>query len=252
MSSLNVIPEMVSTASGNLQNLGSALRSANAAAASQTTAIAAPAADEVSSAISAALGAHAEEFQALSAKAAAFHDEFVNLLNGGAAQYLNAEVANAQQTLANAVSAPAGGIAGAAANAADTVDNTLGAININYPFGPLGISLSATPIFVSDGMGGSMLSGLIGTGAVTYNTPLGSGVLASANISEGFTAGGGWFGHILETWPLGAWVTVDGTGSFFPLGISSLAYNFDGLEISIPGTGLLGPVVPNVTWNPNP
>ncbi|OBF50994.1 hypothetical protein A5787_07660 [Mycobacterium sp. 852002-50816_SCH5313054-b] len=101
-------------------------------------------------------------------------------------------------------------------------------------------------------MGGSLLSGLTGSGAVTYNTPFGSGVLASANVSEGFTAGGGWFGHILETWPLGAWVTVDGTGTFFPLGFTSLAYNFDGLEISVPGTGLLGPFVPNVTWNPNP
>lgn len=252
MSSLNVTPEIVTAASGNLQNLGSALRSANAAAASQTTAIAAPAADEVSSAISVALGAHAQEFQAVSAKAAAFHDEFVNLLSGGAAQYLNAEAANVQQTLARAVSAPAGGVAAAAANAADTVDNTFGAISINYPFGPFGISLNATPIFVSDGMGGSVLSGLIGAGAVTYNLPWASGVLASANISEGFTPTGGWFGHILETWPLGAWVTVDGTGSFFPLGITSLAYNFDGLEISVPGTGLLGPFVPNVTWNPNP
>ncbi|WP_231994037.1 PE family protein [Mycobacterium sp. 852002-50816_SCH5313054-b] len=64
---------MVSAAGGNLQNLGSALRSANAAAASQTTAIAAPAADEVSSAISAALGTHAQEFQALSARAERRH-----------------------------------------------------------------------------------------------------------------------------------------------------------------------------------
>lgn len=119
---------MVSTASGNLQNLGSALRSANAAAASQTTEIVAPAADEVSSAISAALGSHAQEFQAISAKAAAFHDEFVNLLNGGAAQYLNAEAANVQQTLANVVNAPA-------AAAAES---------INTPFGPVSLTFGGS------------------------------------------------------------------------------------------------------------
>ncbi len=51
MSLLSVVPDVVATASANLENLGSALSSANAAAASQTTAIAAPAADEVSAAV---------------------------------------------------------------------------------------------------------------------------------------------------------------------------------------------------------
>ncbi len=263
MPSLNVAPEVVSAASGNLQNLGSTLRSANAAAAGQTTAIAAPAADEVSSAISAALGTHAQEFQALRARAAAFHDEFVNLLNGGAAQYLSAEAANVRQTLADAVNAPAEavlghplmgtgqGVAVAAANAADTIGPG-GGIDINYPFGPFGLSLSATPTFISDGMGGLILTGLTGTGAVTLSTPFGSGVLASANISEGFTADGGFYGHILETWPLG-WVSTNATGVFFPYPWpTSLAYNFDGLEIAWPGTTLFGPFLPNVSWNPNP
>jgi hypothetical protein len=107
MSLLSVVPDSVSAASGNLQSIGSSVRSATAAAAAQTTAIAAPAADEVSAAITALFGTHAQQFQALSAKAAAFHDEFANLLNGGAAQYLNTEVANVRQTLVNAVNAPA-------------------------------------------------------------------------------------------------------------------------------------------------
>lgn len=252
MSLLSVAPDMVSAASGSLENLGSALRSANAAAASQTTAVLAPAADEVSAAITALLGTHAQQFQAANAQAASFHDNFVNLLNGGAAQYVSTELANVQQTLANTVNAPSQAVAAAAAVPADTLDSGLGAISINYPFGPFGISLTAGPTFVSDGMGGLLLTGLTGTGAVTYNLPLGSGVLASANIAEGFTANGGFFGHILETWPLGAWVAVDATGTYFPLGFTSLAYNFNGLEFSVPGTGPLGPVVPNVTWNPNP
>ncbi len=107
MSLLSVVPEAVTTASGDLDELASVVRSANAAAASRTTAIAAPAADEVSTAITAIFGTHAQGFQALGAKASAFHDEFAKLLHGGAAQYLNTEVANAEQSLVNAVSMPA-------------------------------------------------------------------------------------------------------------------------------------------------
>ncbi|ORW50301.1 hypothetical protein AWB90_07070 [Mycobacterium paraense] len=238
MSSLNVMPEMVSAASGNLQNLGSALRSANAAAASQTTAIAAPAADEVSSAISAALGAHGQEFQAISAQAATFHDEFVNLLSGGAAQYLNAEAANVQQVAA-AVVTPT--------TTPDTPPNGFGAINLNYPFGPFGVSLSSIPTFYANGD----LS-LISSGAVTYNLPLGSGVLASVSANQAII-GNAFYGYAVENFPLGAWVSFGMTGFFNPYPqLSTLMYNFDGLEFSVPGTGLLGPFVPNVTWNPNP
>src|SRR5262245_48436655 len=127
MSSLSVVPEIVSAASGNLQNLGSALRSASAAAASQTTAVMAPAADEVSAAITALLGTHAQEFQTINAQAAAFHDEFVNRLSGGAAQYVSAELANAQQTAL-------GSVAGAAANPAATAPLLGSSFNI----GPVG------------------------------------------------------------------------------------------------------------------
>ena len=114
MSLLNLVPDLVEAASGNLQNIGSALHSANAAAAAQTSAIAAPAADEVSAAITALFGAHAQEFQTLNAQAAAFHDEFVNLLNGGAARYVHTEMANAGQTLLNSIGTGQS-IAGAAA-----------------------------------------------------------------------------------------------------------------------------------------
>lgn len=247
MSLLRVAPDIVAAASGNLENVGSALRSANATAAAQTTAVVAPAADEVSAAITALLGTHAQDFEALNARAAAFHDQFVSQFSGAAAQYASAEAANAQQTLANALGAPAQAVA-----AADAIDNNFGAFSFNYPFGPFGVSFNAGPTFIGDGMGGLILTGLAGSGAVTYNTPLGSGILASATVSEGFTPTGGFFGHILETWPLGSFVAVDATGTYFPLGFTSLAYNFNGLEFSVPGTGALGPLVPNVTWNPNP
>jgi hypothetical protein len=78
----------------------------------------------VSIAISRLFGTYGQEFQAVSAQAAAFHDEFVTLLNGGATAYLSAEITNAEQSLLNAVNAPVqtlagqqiGGVASALAN----------------------------------------------------------------------------------------------------------------------------------------
>jgi hypothetical protein len=149
VSVLSVVPDIVAAASGNLQNIGSALRGANAAAAAQTTAIAAPAADEVSAAITALFGTHAQEFQVLSAKAAVFHNEFVSLLNGGAAQYLNTEVANAEQTLVNAVNTPAQALLGhpligtgtghgpTGAATAHNAANSAAATTVTKQFGPI-------------------------------------------------------------------------------------------------------------------
>ncbi len=93
-----IAPEMVSSAAEDLAGIRAALGEA-VAAASPTTGVAAAAGDEVSTAISALFGTYGREFQALSAQAAAFHEEFVSLLNGGAAAYLGTEMANAEQTL---------------------------------------------------------------------------------------------------------------------------------------------------------
>jgi hypothetical protein len=78
----------------DLANLGSTISEANAAAAVPTTGLVAAAQDEVSTAIAALFGSHARQFQALSAKAAAFHNQFVQALTGGAASYAEAEAAN--------------------------------------------------------------------------------------------------------------------------------------------------------------
>jgi PE family len=99
-------PELVTESASDLAGIGSSLGEATAAAATPTTGVAAAAADEVSIAISQLFGAHGREFQAASARAAAFHDEFVGLLNRGAAAYLSTEVANVEQGLLNAVNAP--------------------------------------------------------------------------------------------------------------------------------------------------
>jgi hypothetical protein len=100
-------PELVTAAAGNLAGIGSTLGEATAAAAAPTTGVAAAATDEVSTAISQLFGSYGQEFQAVSAQAAAFHDEFASLVSGGAAAYLSADIANAQQSLRNAVNAPA-------------------------------------------------------------------------------------------------------------------------------------------------
>ncbi len=146
MSLLSLIPDCLASASENLESLGSALRIANTVAASQTAVIAAPAADEVSAAITALFGTHAQEFQNLCAEAAAFHDGFVKLLNGGAAHYLSTEIANARQTLLNP-SIGAGKPAVAAANSAAAAVH----VSNNYNLGPLELSLSQSTVSLPGG-----------------------------------------------------------------------------------------------------
>jgi hypothetical protein len=75
MSYVVVAPEMVAEAAGNLARIGSAINGANAAAAASTLQLLPAAADEVSAAISALFSGHAQEYQALSAQTAAFHDQ---------------------------------------------------------------------------------------------------------------------------------------------------------------------------------
>ena len=97
MSYLIAAPEFVSAAATDLANLGETISQANAAAASPTSSVLAAGADEVSAVISSLFGAHAQAYQALSCRAASFHQQFVSLLHGGAAQYASAEAKNAQQ-----------------------------------------------------------------------------------------------------------------------------------------------------------
>ncbi len=76
-------PEALVTASADLSGIGEAIRAATAAAAPSTTGILAAAEDEVSAAIAAVFSSHGQAFQALSAQAAAFHDQFVQALTRG-------------------------------------------------------------------------------------------------------------------------------------------------------------------------
>ena len=111
MSFVIVGPDLLITAATDLAGISSAINAANAAAAATTTGVVAAAADEVSAQIAALFGAHGRSFQALSAQAAAFHDQFVQALTAGAGSYASAEAANAAQTVQqdvlNVINAPA-------------------------------------------------------------------------------------------------------------------------------------------------
>jgi len=81
--------EYLSAAASDLASIGSTISAANTAAAVPTSAMLPAGADEVSAAIATLFGAHAKSYQALSAQAATFHGQFVQLMNGGAGQYLS-------------------------------------------------------------------------------------------------------------------------------------------------------------------
>jgi PE family/Histidine phosphatase superfamily (branch 1) len=91
MSSVLVVPDMLETATADAAEIGSAVRAAHLAAVIRTTAVQAAAADEVSTAIAALFGAHAQEYQALAAQAATWHEQFVRTLSAAAASYSGTE-----------------------------------------------------------------------------------------------------------------------------------------------------------------
>lgn len=135
MSFLTVAPDMVTAAAGNLESVGSALNEAAVAAAPATVGLAAPAADRVSAVVAAMLGAYARDFQGISAQIAGFHNQFVGALRGGAAAYASAEAANVQQTVVNAVNAPAQALLGHPLIGPETVGSSAAAVS--FGFGPL-------------------------------------------------------------------------------------------------------------------
>jgi hypothetical protein len=95
MSFVVAAPNHVTAAASDLANIGSALSTASATAWAPTSSVLAAGGDEVSAIVAALFGAHAQAYQALSAQATAFHQQFVQLMFGGAAQYAATEAANA-------------------------------------------------------------------------------------------------------------------------------------------------------------
>lgn len=108
MSFVQATPEFVAAAATDLARIGSTISSANTAALGPTSGVLAPGADEVSASIAALFDAHSQVYQALSAQAAAFHSQFVQLMNGGALQYAVTEAANTTPLQSAATPGPAG------------------------------------------------------------------------------------------------------------------------------------------------
>ena len=95
MTSVFVVPEMLETAAADVARIGSAVTAGNLAAAIPTTELAAAGADEVSAAVAAVFGAHAQEFQAAAAQATTYYEQFVRTMSAAAATYVATDAANA-------------------------------------------------------------------------------------------------------------------------------------------------------------
>jgi hypothetical protein len=213
MSFVFAMPEYVSAAASDLANIASIISSANAAALGPTSGVLAAGADEVSATIAALFDAHAQAYQALSAQAAMFHQQFVQLMSGGAAQYAMTEAANASplqtvgQGVMGGVSAPAQAAAAAppAGNSATGILTT-GASGGPGAFGPGGNgaagwlmgSVGGGPAAAAVGSGGFGES--FGIGGAGYTGSLVAGVnvggVPAAGGSGGLVGSGGAVGAV--------------------------------------------------------
>jgi hypothetical protein len=105
-------PDMMATTADELQGIGASLEATNAAAAAPTTGVLPPATDSVSARAAALLDAHAQQYQALSAQAEMFHNQFVQTLITAKNAYAEAETTNAaamQSTSSNNIALIMGG-----------------------------------------------------------------------------------------------------------------------------------------------
>ena len=93
MSYVIAAPEIMTSAATDLATIGSNVSAAHAAAAIPTLAVVPAAADEVSASIAHLFSAHAANYQAMAAQAAAFNDQFVQHLTAGAFSYASIEAA---------------------------------------------------------------------------------------------------------------------------------------------------------------
>lgn len=95
MSFVNVDPESLTAAAGNLEGIGAGLAARNAAVAEPTTGVMPPAADVVSGMTAAQFAAHALMYQTVAALGAQVHELFVSTLGASAGSYTITEAGNA-------------------------------------------------------------------------------------------------------------------------------------------------------------
>lgn len=228
---VSVVPDLVTSAGGHLDAIGSALSAANAQAAVPTTGIAAMAADDVSAAVQSLFTTYAQSYQAVSAQAAAFHAQFVSLLSGGAARYLGTEIANVEQGLAGVTNGAAAPVPASFSWGFGPFSVTLDTLLNGTPTGSLaappglayGVDALGAPLSAANAFGSSMTA--VGNAARTGD-PLGAliGLLNTpANVGNGLL-----FGHGTFSAPLSP-----------PPGLG-----FTSATINVPYGGLLAPLQP--------
>lgn len=187
MSYVSVAPAWLSSAVADLENLGSALNAANAAAAVSTTQVAAAASDEVSAAVAALFAGFGNEYQALNTQVSSFHQQFLLTLNSAAGSYASAEAAAAVPLLdevLGVINAPTQLLLGrpligdGAAGTAASPNGGAGGLLI----GNGGAGYSQTLLGMGGGAGGA--AGLIGNGGV--------GGAGGENAPGGAGGAGGW------------------------------------------------------------
>ncbi len=148
MSFVSARPELLEAASADLAGIGSNLAATSAAVAAPTTAVPAPGADGVSAALSAMFGWHGLAYQQLSAQAAVFHDQFVQLLRSGAQSYSTVDAANQAALQAETVVSGGAGAAGPVAAEAQITPAVGHAVAADTP---LYAALANSPAF--EGLG---------------------------------------------------------------------------------------------------
>ncbi|GJO03703.1 hypothetical protein NJB1728216S_38310 [Mycobacterium marinum] len=244
MSFVNVVPNTVAAAAGDLASIRSALSEATAAAAGPTTDVLAAGGDEVSTAISQLFGAHGQEFQVVSAQLRGFHDQLVRLMRAGAAAYASVEataqqdLSMAEQGLVNAVNAPAQALLGhpiIATGGSGSQSATTGTSNSGVTSGS--VASGSTTGSVSSGATAGTVSTGATTGAVT------SGTTTSSSDGTTVSAGGvaatdpGSDGGVAVSDPgSDGGVAVSGSGSGSGVAVGGT---------DTPGTSAPAPVTPN-------
>jgi broad specificity phosphatase PhoE len=165
-----VAPNMLETAAADVAQIGSAMSVGNLAAAIPTTEVTAAAADEVSAAIAALFGAHAQEYQAAAAHAATYHEQFVSTLSAAAASYAGTEA-----TIATSIQGALGAVNSFTSNGFQTVVyGPVHTIGQGWIAGPVGQALDPVINAPTDALFGR---DLIGNGA--------AGTAASPNGGAG-------------------------------------------------------------------
>jgi Zn-dependent oligopeptidase len=132
MSYVIAAPEMLTAAAADLATVDSSLSAAHAAAAFPTVALVPAAADEVSASIAHLFSQHAEDYQALAARAAALHRQFIQNLNASTRSYASTEAANTSSLRSDA---SAGSLASANATAQNQSPNASSVLPVTLTVG---------------------------------------------------------------------------------------------------------------------